>query len=942
MVKPKRRPPSSRLRNPLAWLLLLILLGGFFRLCNPDWDFQEQYHPDERNIMSALGEIRQDNGYRTTFFAYGQLPVYLYKATAEVLSTPLFWSSLFQGHPIAADLTYWLFLAGLWAATLWFFTRTQWDFPAFVASTVLFVLALLFKFEGVFNLWFQALEGQQAVFTVLLPGHPLSLALPVLPVAGLFLAATASVLVSLFVSKVLDLDWFDLPLYLCAGAVFLLGILPDFLPEGFHLPALLSGWFFSLLLIVPAVYLAWISKGARAALGAFALWTLFASLPHGGAYDGNQYLLVTGRVWSALFSTATIGALYFLALRIYGSVQTALVAAAGFAFAVISIENAHYMITESFISLMLVVVALFSYEILRKGDWKSYLWAGAAFGLAMAAKTSVSFYVLIIVIAHLLRLSQKSRQVWEGEDRRRRKDQGLYTPLAWVFLALMLLGFLGVGLALKSVLRDLFMRDPGLGRGIWAALFLALAASGAVFFTWGALEFKAFRGQMPEWVKLAAAGGTAFFVCFLFSPWNLLDTRGFFDRQNYEWSVVSIADAPYTLQFRDTPRYLFQLKNLLEVELWWPLGLAVLAGTAWVLGRFLFALVRPVKRGYVLPMPLARGKGFAFSPADLLLLLWFIAYFGFVGAWNTKFARYMAPLIPAFCLFGARFLTDLLNWLKARVPSGFKILRPALLAAVLGPSLFYSLAYMHVYFYPHPWIDDSVWIYQHVPQGSVIGSDEFDDGMPEYLTPQFDSRVDRVRSPEEYKHLAINPYECRGFGGDNENTIPDLNKQKYYVEHLQKCDYISLATKKLWYTLTDATPEFRPKGFNNYPITSRYYRLLWSGLAGYRMVAEFHNFPSLFGWEHPDDWAEESFSVYDHPRAYLFKKVEAVPPERLLKLLSSDDYVKGINRDVMLTITPENVDAFIAQRRKYLEDQGLLKGLEDTPGVTPTPGNGAK
>ena len=44
------------------------------------------------------------------------------------------------------------------------------------------------------------------------------------------------------------------------------------------------------------------------------------------------------------------------------------------------------------------------------------------------------------------------------------------------------------------------------------------------------------------------------------------------------------------------------------------------------------------------------------------------------------------------------------------------------------------------------------------------------------------------------------------------------------------------------------------------------------GQLGYKMVHEFHNFPGVFGWEHPDDMAEESFSVYDHPTVYIFKK----------------------------------------------------------------------
>jgi hypothetical protein len=342
----------------------------------------------------------------------------------------------------------------------------------------------------------------------------------------------------------------------------------------------------------------------------------------------------------------------------------------------------------------------------------------------------------------------------------------------------------------------------------------------------------------------------------------------------------------------------------------------------WVLGRVVLKLFNPIKNGYLLPIPFIRGKGFAFSLPDLLLLSWFIAYFGFIGSWNTKFIRYMVPLIPIFCIFGARFLTDVLGWFKSRF-SFERFLRPAVFAIVLGPSLFYSIAYMHVYRFPHPWIEASVWIFKNIPQGSLILKEAWDDGLPTGVDHRMDARVEGSMGPQNYRQEDMTIYETHGFPTDNSPV-----KKNYYANMVPRGDYISIASKKLWYTLTESSPEFRPTGFNVYPVTSRYYRLLWSGLLGYKMVGEFHNFPGFLGWEHPDDMAEESFSVYDHPRVYIFKKMETVAPERILKLLETDDYVKGINRDIMRTITPANVDAFIESRRRYLEEKGLLEKLD--------------
>jgi hypothetical protein len=148
-------------------------------------------------------------------------------------------------------------------------------------------------------------------------------------------------------------------------------------------------------------------------------------------------------------------------------------------------------------------------------------------------------------------------------------------------------------------------------------------------------------------------------------------------------------------------------------------------------------------------------------------------------------------------------------------------------------------------------------------------------------------------------------------------------RKQAYADILKSGDYLIIASKRRWYAFTPLTPEFNPKGFNRYPVESRVYRLLWSGLLGYRMVAEFKNFPSLGGWKFPDDDAEETFSVYDHPRAYVFKKTKDVPRDRILKMLDTDDYVRGLNRDQMRQVTPLNFDAFTAERRNELSRQGL-------------------
>ncbi|HUD44690.1 MAG TPA: glycosyltransferase family 39 protein [Patescibacteria group bacterium] len=58
-------------------LLLFIFIGGFFRLYNLNWGAPFYFHPDERNIASAITQLQFPAQMNPHFFAYGSLPIYL-------------------------------------------------------------------------------------------------------------------------------------------------------------------------------------------------------------------------------------------------------------------------------------------------------------------------------------------------------------------------------------------------------------------------------------------------------------------------------------------------------------------------------------------------------------------------------------------------------------------------------------------------------------------------------------------------------------------------------------------------------------------------------------------------------------------------------------------------------------------------------------------------
>ncbi|MBU1326793.1 glycosyltransferase family 39 protein [Patescibacteria group bacterium] len=67
-------------------LILIIFLGAFLRYYELNWDSFHAFHPDERNIAWAVTRIRFFSQMNPKFFAYGGLPIYLYRALGEIVA----------------------------------------------------------------------------------------------------------------------------------------------------------------------------------------------------------------------------------------------------------------------------------------------------------------------------------------------------------------------------------------------------------------------------------------------------------------------------------------------------------------------------------------------------------------------------------------------------------------------------------------------------------------------------------------------------------------------------------------------------------------------------------------------------------------------------------------------------------------------------------------
>lgn len=153
------------------------------------------------------------------------------------------------------------------------------------------------------------------------------------------------------------------------------------------------------------------------------------------------------------------------------------------------------------------------------------------------------------------------------------------------------------------------------------------------------------------------------------------------------------------------------------------------------------------------------------------------------------------------------------------------------------------------------------------------------------------------------------PYGGLYQDGLNQELYWDDNPDKLnrLIGNLDQGDYIFISSDRQWATTT-RVPE-------RYPLTTAYYRaligcppeqeILWcynvakpgqfKGQLGFDLVKVFESFPRLGSWQVNDQFAEEAFTVYDHPKVLIFKKSADYDPGKVRELLGAVDTSDAIH-----------------------------------------------
>jgi YYY domain-containing protein len=321
----------------------------------------------------------------------------------------------------------------------------------------------------------------------------------------------------------------------------------------------------------------------------------------------------------------------------------------------------------------------------------------------------------------------------------------------------------------------------------------------------------------------------------------------------------------------------------------------------------LFPWVNIVFWGMGLPLGLTAWAGWAAMGLDLwrsrrvakhlVVWGWTTLMFLYLGMQWVKSMRYFIYLYPLLSIMAAYLLTRLI-----RAPVRlWRVVGCALAVVVVVGAALWGYAVFSIYLREHTRIAAGQWIYDHIPNNSVLAQEHWDWGP-------------HIPGGKSYHIIEMQNY--------HDDT---WDKRQQLYGWLDEADTIVTSSNRIYASVSRLKPR--------YPLTNAYYRALFAGELGFELVADFTSRPSLFGLvQFPDQEtpfplmepteyvyqeapitihlppAEEAFSVYDHPRVLIFRKTDAYSRERVAAVLGGIDLDQarhGLRPKELTTAVPD-------------------------------------
>ena len=556
-----------------------------------------------------------------------------------------------------------------------------------------------------------------------------------------------------------------------------------------------------------------------------------ASVVTGQVWYDYDHLILVGRFLSGLWSMGTLLLTFLLGRAVFGPSlgrnrgdSIGLLAAAFMAVSVIDIQLAHFLAFDVTLTFFITLSLYMAVRLIRTGQKRTAIGLGLALGLALSCKISAAPVVLAAIVAAVF--------------------CGLYGPAR---------------LSGEKAGRPRMLALPGRETEKYGEDGVALGP----------------RFLRLTVLNLIIAGFVALLAWFVSMPYAFIDFTSFINRIVEEAGISRGAEnIPYTRQYVGTIPYLYQAGNLTQWGLGIPLGLLALVSILYSLWQ-----------GFRLRLK-----------SEIILLVFLVSYSLITFSAESKFNRYMLPVVPILLIMAARMIVVEAGYRFGRsnlpleeaqsvwrIPAIRRLRLPALplktylmgLVAVFafGWTGIWALSFSQIYGSEHTMNQATRWMFTNIPQGASISNEQWDESLPTRITGQSTDQKGWC-DPET---LAQNGF-CQPVSMDIYGDQPNVEKADYFVNQLKKTDYILIASNRLYATMSKLPWR--------YPVQIRFYELLFSGKLGYTNIKTFTDYPTvpLLNWPINDDSADESFTVYDHPKVFIFKKTSPL----------SDDEVRGL------------------------------------------------
>lgn len=552
--------------------------------------------------------------------------------------------------------------------------------------------------------------------------------------------------------------------------------------------------------------------------------------PDGVNLTSYGEIVKVGRGLAALFDLGSVLLVYLIGRRLFGR-RVGLLAALFAALTVMHIQQSHFFVDPAFSTFFCLLALYWTVRAAQGGGAAVYAALGLSIGAAMANRITMATVGGLAIVAALIAAQRALRgQPWPA-----------------VF--------------------DRFFR-----REIWLLIIA------------GALTILTFRALSPDSFIGSRADSP------LIDGPSILHGTGFFDirldprfRENLTTAralVTGEYDFPPSQQWVGRTAYLFPWINMV---LW---GMGPLLGLAAWGGWLLFA-ARYARRGWQWALHPTVVVGRPWHPA-WVLWVWIAFFFAWQGNQFAINMRYLLPIYGALIVLAAWVLSVAARWgrrwlhanplarrrtglwpvWRARLGRGLAWAARLALPAALIATAAWAYAFSRIYTVPHSRVQAARWLAEHAPPGSYVIAERWDDPLPLQATTTAAWNI-TFFGIDSSPYAEDEPAKYFGSGGE-----PGL------LDQLDRADYITLTSNRVY----DSTSRMRMR----YPALMRYYHSLFTGELGFELVADITSYPTILGIRIPDQSAEESFTVYDHPRVLIFRKTPLYSRERAERLITSD------------------------------------------------------